>query len=99
MRKGFSKIESSALTEFLDAEYVDSSKPQWEKEWDGMPEFNQGTIEPYAKIVIRFECAEDLADFSKLVGQHLNHKTKSMWHPKIPSGLNSNKRYRDIAQS
>ena len=95
MRKGFSKIKASSLSDFMDTEYIEETKPEWEQEWTGMPEFTQGDIAPYAKIVIRFETAEHLEEFAKLVGQRLNYKTKSMWHPKMPSGLNSNKRYKD----
>lgn len=93
MLKGYSPVEKSTLGDFLDD---DDSKSSWEKEWDGMPEFNQGEIEPYAKIIVRFETAEDLKEFATLVKQHLSHKTKSMWHPKIPRGLHANKRYKDL---
>ena len=53
----------------------------WEKEWEGMPEFIQRKKEPYSKIIIRFENESDLQDFANLIGQKLTSKTKSIWHP------------------
>lgn len=49
--------------------------------WVGMPEFTQEKVEPYAKIIVRFDSEEDLQDFAKLIGQKLTSKTKSIWHP------------------
>lgn len=62
-------------------------------EWVGMPEFVQEKQEPYSKIIVRFDNEEDLQEFSTLIGQKLTSKTKSIWHPKLIRGLNSNKRY------
>jgi len=50
-------------------------------EWKGMPEFMQEKQEPYAKIIVRFDTEESLQEFSNLIGQKLNRKTKSIWHP------------------
>ena len=49
--------------------------------WVGMPEFTQEKVEPYAKIIVRFDTEEDLQEFAKLIGQKLTNKTKSIWHP------------------
>lgn len=66
------------------------------QEWDGMPEFVQDKKNaPYSKIIVRFETEEDMRDFSKLIGQKLTNRTKSIWHPKFIIGLNSNKVYCD----
>jgi hypothetical protein len=67
----------------------------WQEEWLDMPEFVQEKQEPYAKIIIRFDNEKDLNDFSKLINQPLNKKTKSIWFPKLIRGINSNKRYVD----
>jgi hypothetical protein len=64
-------------------------------EWKDMPEFVQERQDPYAKIIIRFEIKEDLEEFSKLIGQKLTQKTKSIWHPELQRGINSAKRYVD----
>ena len=56
----------------------------WMKEWQDMPEFIQEKQEPYAKIVFRFDGEESLDEFSNLIGQKLNKKTKSAWHPFKP---------------
>jgi hypothetical protein len=65
------------------------------EEWRDMPEFIQGKQEPYAKIIVRFSCKEDLEEFAKLIGQKLTPNTKSIWHPQLTRGLNSNLRYVD----
>ena len=67
----------------------------WKEEWLDMPEFIQEKQEPYAKIIIRFDNEKDLNDFSKLIDQPLNKKTKSIWFPKVIRGINSKKRYVD----
>ena len=55
---------------------MDEIEPEWKKEWKDMPEFVQDKIEPYAKIIIRFDNEADLQDFAKLIGQKLTKKTK-----------------------
>lgn len=50
-------------------------------EWKDMPEFVQEKQEPFCKLTIRFETEKDLEDFSKLIGQKLTKKTKSIWFP------------------
>jgi hypothetical protein len=69
------------------------SEFNWKEEWKDMPEFIQEKQEPYAKIIVRFANEEDLNEFSNLIGQKLNKKSKSIWHPKLIRGVNSNKRY------
>lgn len=64
-------------------------------EWKDMPEFVQDKQEPFAKIIVRFNSQEDLDEFSKLIGQKLTPKTKSIWHPQLVRGINSAKRYVD----
>lgn len=64
-------------------------------EWINMPEFVQQKQEPFAKIIVRFETQQDLDEFSKLIGQKLTNKTKSIWHPELVRGIHSSKRYVD----
>jgi hypothetical protein len=64
-------------------------------EWKNMPEFVQEKQEPFAKIIVRFDSAEALEEFSKLIGQKLTPKTKSIWHPQLVRGLNASKRWVD----
>ena len=54
---------------------------KWQEEWKDMPEFVQEKQEPYATVIVRFSCKEDLDSFAKLIGQKLTPKTKSIWHP------------------
>ena len=57
------------------------SKNNAQEYWLEMPEFNQQKQEPFAKIIIRVENAEDLHELSKRLGQPLTFKTKSAWFP------------------
>lgn len=67
----------------------------WQEHWAGMPEFIQEKQKPYAQIIVRFASEKELHEFSKLIGQKLTSKSKSIWHPQIVRGLHSNKRYSD----
>lgn len=73
---------------------MSENKP-WTEEWKGMPDFKQEKQRPYSTIIVRFETAEDLEEFSKLIGQKLTNKTKSIWHPQLVRGINSGKKYVD----
>ena len=57
------------------------------REWEGMPEFIQEKKEDcYRKITIRFRNEDDYQEFSKLIGQNLTERTKSVWYPKLIRG-------------
>ena len=64
-------------TLFGDADKTDL----WREEWKDMPQFVQEKQTPYAQIIFRFDNENDLQEFAKLIGQKLNKKTKSAWHP------------------
>lgn len=66
-----------------------------EKEWVGMPEFIQEQQRPYAKIIVRVGNEDALRNLAARLGQNLSQKTKSIWHPKLIMGVNSDKRWVD----
>lgn len=68
-----------------------------ESEWQGMPECISEPTKPYATIIFRFDNAEDLKEFSELIGQPLNKKTKSARYPALIKGINLNKLYDDAS--
>ena len=56
--------------------------------WVGMPDFEQSSQKPFAKINVAIRNEKDLEEFSKLIGQKLTPKTKSVWFPELePSGV------------
>jgi len=65
------------------------------EEWEGMPEFEQEQVRPYAKIILRVGSEEDLKKLSKLLGQNFTAKTKSAWYPALPPSMHSKRVYRD----
>lgn len=71
----------------------EDDETSWQKEWKDMPEFIQEKQAPYQKIIIRFASKDDVDSFSKLIGQPITAKTKSIWHPQLKRGLHGGKRY------
>ena len=67
----------------------------WDEEWQDMPEFISEDIQPYQKIVIRFETKEHFDEFAELIGQNLTSRTKSIWYPKLIHKDWQKLRYRD----
>ncbi|PHS22154.1 MAG: hypothetical protein COA84_13315 [Robiginitomaculum sp.] len=63
---------------------IGQEEPQeeWEKNWKGMPEFDQENNPAFKKLIVTFASKEDYDDFAKLIDQPLTPKTKSIWHPK-----------------
>lgn len=56
-------------------------KKEMQELWVDMPEFIQEKQEPFAKIIIRVNSAEDLVELSRRLEQPLTSKTKSIWFP------------------
>jgi len=53
------------------------------KEWVGMPEFEQEDLGAVKQLKVNFASLEDLQLFSNLVGQPVTEKTKSIWYPMV----------------
>lgn len=62
--------------------------------WEDMPEFDQPSKKPYAKINIAVRNQEDLDELSKLLGQKFTRKTKSAWYPKLEDTGVGSKRWK-----
>lgn len=66
-----------------------------EEHWKGMPEFNQPGIAPVKTLTVNFETKEHMLKFSKLIGQEITAKTRSVWFPVVPEESALNKRWAD----
>jgi len=64
-----------------------------DKEWNGMPEFNQENLAPIKQLIVSFKSYEDYKEFAEIIDQPLTTKTKSVWYPKAEIGLAHDKRY------
>jgi hypothetical protein len=53
----------------------------WQKEWQGMPEFVQENLQQIHSITVHFVTIEDMNKFSELVGKNIAFTTKSMLFP------------------
>lgn len=51
------------------------------KEWEGMPEFNQKDTSAFKQVIVNFENQAHMEAFAKLIGQDITIKTKSIWYP------------------
>ncbi len=56
--------------------------PEWKKEWEGMPEYQQEKIMPYKEVIVRFKTKEDMDLFYDTICQKAPNKLKSIWFPK-----------------
>lgn len=68
-------------------------KIDYNKHWQGMPEFNQPGIKPVKTIKVNFMSNVDMLKFSKLIGQQITAKTRSIYFPEVKEDLYMNKRY------
>lgn len=57
----------------------------YEKEWQGMPEYGNEDLTPAAQLTIYFATVEDKLAFGELIGQGLTDKTRWVWHPARPT--------------
>jgi hypothetical protein len=53
----------------------------WQKEWQGMPEFVQENLQEIHSITVHFVTVEDMKKFSEMVGKNITFTTKSMLYP------------------
>lgn len=53
----------------------------WQKEWNGMPEFIQENLEPVSSVVVHFADIEAMKEFSKMVGKNITFTTKGFVFP------------------
>ena len=78
--------KKGTLNEFLG---IKDEEP-WEKQWVGMPEFEQEADPNYKELLVKFKTKEDYEKFKKLIEQKLTVKTKSIFYPKddrVPNRL------------
>lgn len=71
-----------------DTDEEDSDGVDYAEMWQGMPEFEQPAQDFYKSIKVNFETADDLYQFSELIGQKITEKTVSINIPQcIPENL------------
>jgi len=75
------------------SEYKEWRHKGWREHWEGMPEFVQPEVKPFAQIVVRFTSQEGLDEFARRIEQKCTLRTKSLWFPPVPRGVDSDKRY------
>lgn len=57
------------------------TKPDWRKEWWGMPEFSNDDIRPQSKITVNFLTSQDRQDFAKKLSANITYQTDTIWYP------------------
>jgi hypothetical protein len=56
-------------------------KFDYDKEWEGMPEFIAEDLKSIASVTVNFLTVYDMNEFSKLIGRHITFQTKSILYP------------------
>ena len=69
-------------------------KIDYDKEWQGMPEFKQDDLTPHRQLIISFNNDKDIQRFSELIEQTITKKTKSLWYPKVENAKQFDKVYK-----
>jgi hypothetical protein len=55
----------------------------YDKEWEGMPEFIAEDLKAIASVTINFLTVEDMNAFSELIGRRITFQTKSILFPVV----------------
>ena len=55
----------------------------YDKEWQGMPEFVSEDLKSIAAVTVNFLNVEDMNAFSELIGRRITFQTKSILFPVI----------------
>ena len=55
----------------------------YEKEWQGMPEFVSEDLKSIAAVTVNFLTVEDMNAFSELIGKRITFQTKSILFPVV----------------
>lgn len=85
---GFSDLDVSRLL-------VDDTAPvDPQKEWTGLPEYEQPDMMPERRLIVNFRSDADVQAFAKLIGQDITDKTRSLWHPAAEREQHIDKRYK-----
>jgi hypothetical protein len=56
----------------------------YDKEWEGMPEFVAEDLKAIAFVTVNFLTVEDMNAFSELIGRRITFQTKSVLFPIMP---------------
>jgi hypothetical protein len=56
----------------------------YDKEWEGMPEFVAEDLKAIASVTVNFLTVEDMNAFSELIGRRITFQTKSVLFPIMP---------------
>jgi hypothetical protein len=78
-----------------DKQKTKSAKFSARAHWKGMPKFNQPDKGPVKTLQVNFENMDDVLKFSKVIGQEITAKTKSVWYPRVYAETNLDIRYSD----
>ena len=61
----------------------EEEEEHWTKEWQDMPEYVQEDKGAIKSIVVNFETAEHMKQFSELIGQNITFKTRGIFYPVV----------------
>lgn len=71
-------MDALNLREMLNGE---AEPIDFEKEWEGMPEFENKDLSAFRTIIVHFKSQKDVDDFAQLINQKFSEKAKYIWFP------------------
>jgi hypothetical protein len=89
--------EEWQLPELQEMGFVFPEKIDVNKEWKGMPDFDQERQNEYKMITVRFLNKKDYHKFATLIGRKLTDETKTIWFPK--QDFDENNREKEYVES
>ena len=77
---------------------TDAPLPDVEKEYTGMPEYSQESIEGALRVVVNFKTEQDYAEFVRLLGyKKIRTGQKLLWFPELGDQDQHNRDYRMLS--
>lgn len=73
--------------------FLFDNAPSWMDEWVGMPSYAHEDLQPKYSVIVHFRNRDDIAEFSKAIGQNVYNTTRSVWYPEAEIGRYANKKY------
>jgi len=72
-----------------------SKNPLATDHWVGMPSCENKNLGAFKKVQVNFATKEDMLKLSKIIGQPITAKTRSVWYPSEPMQASLDKRWSD----
>ena len=80
---GFTQLELDSILNVLDDDQYINPESDWEKEWTGMPDYEQEDDLPFKTLKIHFKDQDAIDKFCSILNVKINPKTRFLFYPKL----------------